>query len=392
MNHSREGKGLGAARQSARLDWLDALRGWAVLGVVLVHSAQLAPSEGPEAKIAAAGQYGVQLFFIVSALTISMTYESHIARYGTNFRSQVAWFTKRFFRIAPLYYLAAVLYPIEQYAIYEFSRHRYGGLVHVPDVIANMLFLHTWIPSANNSVVPGGWSIGVEMFFYTLVPFCWMVVPIRRRVRVLCLSAIGFLIVTEFVSKVLTGSFFIGDNTYLYYWFPAQAPVLTIGLVFYFLYKSQLRSPSGSTPTIIWLGGFLIFFLTGIYLGTWKDIAPVLTPTILAVAYICAILGLRDWLRYIVVSKLLTFLGRISYGVYIYHFVVLDLLRAAVRTFHFDRSGPFALPLFFVTAIVATSGIALISKWVIEDPGIAYGHRLSRSIASGASAARSSEG
>jgi len=50
-----------------RLDWLDALRGWAVLGVVMVHSGQAAHSTGITQQISAAGQYGVQLFFLISA-------------------------------------------------------------------------------------------------------------------------------------------------------------------------------------------------------------------------------------------------------------------------------------------------------------------------------------
>jgi len=48
-----------------RLDWLDALRGWAV-GVVMVHSGQAARSAGIAQQISAAGQYGVQLFFLLA--------------------------------------------------------------------------------------------------------------------------------------------------------------------------------------------------------------------------------------------------------------------------------------------------------------------------------------
>jgi len=78
-----------------RLDWLDALRGWAVLGVAAV-------------------QYAVQLFFFISALTISITYEAHIAKFGKTFRAQFSWFLKRFFRIDPLYYIAPCFYTFER--------------------------------------------------------------------------------------------------------------------------------------------------------------------------------------------------------------------------------------------------------------------------------------
>ena len=76
---------------SNRLDWLDAFRGWAVLGVIAVHSGGSAHVAGLTGEITATGQYGVQLFFLVSALTISLTYESHIRRFGQSARSQFAW-------------------------------------------------------------------------------------------------------------------------------------------------------------------------------------------------------------------------------------------------------------------------------------------------------------
>src|ERR1700761_1325099 len=77
--------------RSGRLDWLDALRGWAVFRVVFVHSGEVAKCGGLELKFTNSGQYGVQLFFVVSALTISMTYDSHLRQFGRSMRSQVAW-------------------------------------------------------------------------------------------------------------------------------------------------------------------------------------------------------------------------------------------------------------------------------------------------------------
>lgn len=177
-----------------RLDWLDALRGWAVLGVLMVHSGQAAhlTSKGVTQQFSAAGQYGVQLFFLISSITISITYKSHIDKFGKSFRAQVSWLLKRFFRIAPLYYFAAIFYASEQWSIYFLSHHKYGAVPSVLNIVANILFIHTWVPSANNSVVPGGWSIGVEMCFYVLVPLIWLINPIKRRITWLVVSAIAF--------------------------------------------------------------------------------------------------------------------------------------------------------------------------------------------------------
>ncbi len=367
--------------ESTRLDWLDALRGWAVLGVVIVHSGEAAHSSGYVGKIASSGQYGVQLFFLVSALTISLTYESHIRQFGRSVRSQFAWLIKRFFRIAPLYYFAAIFYPIEQYAIHVASHHRYGSTVAIPAILANLLFLHTWIPSANNCVVPGGWSIGVEMFFYTLVPFVWMIVPVRRRVVFLGLSAVAFLAVTTLVSKLSTGSFYVVNNSYLYFWFPAQAPVIILGLIFYFLHGPKLYAPRTYGAAAISLGGFLLCLPVALYFGTADEAAPILAPTILAFAFILLILGMHGWVKGVIVNRYAILLGKISFSVYIFHFVVLDFIRAIFQIAHFDRFGPLTLLPVLATVLVLTSIIALVSKRVVEDPSIAYGHNLSRSVA-----------
>lgn len=378
-----ESSSLSPPRASRRLDWLDALRGWAVFGVVLVHSGHLAKSFGFAGQVSAAGQYGVQLFFLISALTISMTYESHIGQYGTTPRSQFAWFIKRFFRIAPLYYLAALFYPVENYAKYIATRHHLGLQISVPNILANLTFLHTWIPSANNTVVPGGWSIGVEMFFYGLVPFIWLILPIRRRIAVLLFSIAGLLTITLLVSKAFTQTYYVEDNSYLYYWFPAEAPTIIFGLIFFFLYGKKLGNPISRSATALSQIGFVFLLAAGLYVGTVKEVAPVLAPTILGAAFVLMIFGLQGWMKHIAVHPLSIFLGRISFSVYILHFVVLDAMAFVLQKLHINRSSELAIIPIAAATLIITSGLALLSKRIVEDPAIKYGHQLSRQFVLG---------
>lgn len=370
------------AQRPNRLDWLDALRGWAVFGVILVHAGQVAHCTGITQKLAATGQYGVQLFFIVSALTISLTYESHIRQFGRGIRSQLAWLIKRFFRIAPLYYLAAFFYALEQYAIFEVSHHHYGSIVRITDLLANIVFIHTWVPTANNSVVPGGWSIGVEMFFYVLVPFIWALHPVRFRIACLGISAIALLALTLVVSKLTTGSVVVPDDSYLYYWFPTQAPVLIIGLIFYLSYASKLHKFRSAKAVGLTLSGFLLCAAAGVYLGTGDEVAPVIAPTVIAMSFVLLILSLHGWSKRVIVNNYAKFLGQISFSIYIFHFAVIDFIKSLLQIFHEDRGStpPGLLPILAVI-IILSSGIALISKRFIEDPPIAFAHDLSRRVA-----------
>jgi peptidoglycan/LPS O-acetylase OafA/YrhL len=370
-------------QSTRRVDWLDALRGWAVLAVVCVHSGPVAHSKGLTAQVTSAGQYGVQLFFVVSALTISLTYESHIARYGRTVQSQFAWLIKRFFRIAPLYYLAAIFYPVEQYAIYLASHHRYGGTTSLLNILANFLFLQTWVPSANNSVVPGGWSIGVEMFFYLLVPLIWLIAPIRKRIVVLCAGGLAGLLLTVLVNRLVTGSFYVVNDSYLYFWFPAQASVIIVGLILYFACGPGLWLSARRSNGPVYFVCSLMFFALALALGTVGEIAPVFAPVVFAMSFVLLVLALQGWLGQLIVNRFAIALGKISYSVYIFHFFVLDCLRAVFQSTHLERIGPFTLPVVLLLAVIVTSGIASLSKRFIEDPSVDLGHRLGASIMSG---------
>ena len=152
--------------------YLDGLRGVAILAVLLIHSEQLIHGlSQPARDLAFYGVRGVQLFFIVSGLTLTMNYVGrpfHLVNFAA----------RRFFRIAPMFYAGILLYLLLNW------------LTEMPlptdsatplDVAATILFLHGWLPSAINTVVPGGWSIAAEAMFYVAFPALLWAARTRRR-------------------------------------------------------------------------------------------------------------------------------------------------------------------------------------------------------------------
>jgi peptidoglycan/LPS O-acetylase OafA/YrhL len=92
------------SRDVQKHGYIDALRGIAILGVMLVHSSEyVTPSSQALRAFAAFGAKGVQLFFIASAITLGMSWRSRSVVELTPVRN---FLLRRFFRIAPMFYIA----------------------------------------------------------------------------------------------------------------------------------------------------------------------------------------------------------------------------------------------------------------------------------------------
>src|SRR5579872_2080742 len=144
-----------------RYAYIDALRGYAILLVITVHSSQYI-SDLPSAirTLADQGARGVQLFFVASAMTLCMSWQERND-------GSVPFFIRRFFRIAPMYYLAIPLF---------LWVRGFGPSIYAPDGIGfrhiamAVTFTHGFMPDTLTSVVPGSWSIADEMMFYVMFP------------------------------------------------------------------------------------------------------------------------------------------------------------------------------------------------------------------------------
>ncbi len=96
----------------AHYDYIDLLRGVAICGVLSVHStfgmnaAGLTQLPMHAESLLFAGKFGVSLFFVLSAYTLMLSLSGRI---GTSQSMFLPYFIRRFFRIAPAYYLILFL-------------------------------------------------------------------------------------------------------------------------------------------------------------------------------------------------------------------------------------------------------------------------------------------
>ena len=180
---------------TTRLGWLDGLRGYAALVVVLFH---LSPSViGPDAHMAVfrvldLGKYGVLLFFLVSGYVIPMSLDRH--------GSLRRFWTGRLFRIYPAYLVAIVLVVVTTASVPAVLRTE-----TVSSVLAHASMLSD--PLGLRGAVRPFWTLSYEMVFYLVVAglFAW------RLHRHSAFWAAGLALVAVLAGPALPDGLLSGD-------------------------------------------------------------------------------------------------------------------------------------------------------------------------------------
>jgi peptidoglycan/LPS O-acetylase OafA/YrhL len=343
------------------LPWIDALRGLAILMVLANHVALVVPGlSAPVEMLARFGQTGVQLFFVASAYTLCLSWQQ---RRADEAQPALRFLLRRLFRIAPLYGFGIVLF-----ATLHLLQH--GGTVADPynagNVLANVFFVHGFVPAAQNSIVPGGWSIGVEMAFYAAFPLC-MALLSRRPGAAAPLAA---AVVAQALALAWQhGS--VANNSFAYFHPLNHLPVFLIGIA---LFQWHHRPPqAGRWPgvAVALLGATALLATAALWRSGWPA-AFAVVPTTAGLAFAALAHGASRLRRPPVA---LCEIGRRSFAIYVVHVLFAwHALRLLGATFELRGDAAFALALLAVTELsFVTAG--LLTRWV-EGPGIALGRRL----------------
>lgn len=353
-----------------KLTWIDALRAIAIIMVVAVHARQHSMGLGTwEATLLNEGQMGVQLFFIVSAITLCMSASAR----REEPHPVANFYSRRFFRIAPAYWMGILFY-----YLWSIGRSYYetGIAVAAPqytflNVLSNIFFVHGFYPPANNNIVPGGWSIGTEMAFYAIFPLLWRWqdrLPLRRLWVFAAGTMLAGFAVLGFAHWVLGEVVLV--NNFWYFNITSQLGVFVIGMCAYRWMDHVGRRFA--------LGLFLVFFAIGSAIwvlnvkGTFYVVSLVFGLAFAGAALYFAHLPEKRFM------KLLAPVGKVSFSMYLFHFAVLDALGIIFHKFSLaGRMGDNAYAvLLWIAAIAVTFVIARLSYRFVEKPGIAFGKKL----------------
>jgi peptidoglycan/LPS O-acetylase OafA/YrhL len=365
-----------------RFTYIDALRGLAILGAIAIHASQHSPPFTNYVNtLVQQGKYGVQLFYIISAFTLFLSLSR---RRSTELNPVRNFSIRRLFRIAPLFWCAICFYLLRD----GFGPRYWLGddrLVTPFNLIATATFTNGWHPFWINSIVPGGWSVAIEMSFYLLIPYLY------RRIKSLetaCLFTSIAIISSTIVLKLGQGITICTDKTvwenFLYFWLPNQLPIFGLGLVLFFasdrlkakllyLKNRQLLARSIWIFCTLSIGGLSL--IPANYLGGLLPIHFLYGLVFLGLA-----IGLQIYPDRLLVNRFTIYLGKISYSAYLTHFAVLPLVQKAIDRL-IDRlnwSLPATIQYLMTLAMVICGTIILasITYRLIELPGQNLGRQL----------------
>ncbi|HEX2853360.1 MAG TPA: acyltransferase [Opitutaceae bacterium] len=361
------------ADQPDRLESIDALRGMAFLGVLLVHAGQGTP-EFAWRDLTATGAFGVSLFFIASAFTLLT---SHHRRRSGETLPTLAFFIRRVFRIVPLFWAGIVFY----YLIHgTWNRGWAEGPLGWLHFGSTALLLHGWHPDTVNSVVPGGWSIAAEFGFYALAPVLFVALGNGRRALIAYLAAVvlaaasnALLIDSTLIARLFPSVPDWRRDSFLFLWLPFHLPTFLLGFLAYYFLPHYRRL--GSRTKRICLATVCVA-VAGCAAGLPLRVNDFLLPVLLA-AFVVAVIAEPAAL---LVNRWTCTLGAMSFSAYITHFAALKIIQKFLGG-QLPAISPglsFGL-LFFATLALTALSSAVTYRW-IEQPGIALGRKLLQEI------------
>lgn len=323
---------------------LQYLRALAALWVLLTHVLQelgIRPN-----GVFFAGQWGVDIFFLLSGFIIYLTTRDH--------SSWKAFAIKRVFRIYPAYWLCLIIY-ISYSAIY--NRGGYNCL----NIIQNVLMIPFSEPIGYSSLIVGqAWSTCYEMYFYFLLAILlvfrfskkWLL-PLILILFFLGYALSRFLPMDGFVGYIYS---LIGKHHVLFFCEGIVIAYFHERIQEFKLKKSYLVVISVlSLLTYCYVlchqYGFVISFLA--------------SPLFFIIVYKAnEILPEKG-----MVNKVMVTLGDISFSIYLIHLVVIRFL--------LNQFGIDGFVLLLCTSLILTLAFSLLSYYMIEKKFIDLGKQLS---------------
>lgn len=303
---------------------LDILRFFAFLLVFINHAFPIAPQFYKRfhfppavaswwATFAASGGLGVDLFFALSAYLITELLIREHERFGKiGLRD---FYIRRGLRIYPLYYgfLAVIIFLHRIYGLAGYLSPRYKLLFLLP--LGNWACAMWGFPPTVSAHL---WSVSIEEQFYFAYPLLLRFFGIKRIVHI----AIGMLVIANLTRLILlmagAGQAAVWCNTF------ARLDPIALGALMAVFLKGRTIRLGRVARILIGAGGLFALVAAARFTRGSGIPSLVFYPLVASGAAMLLFAFLRIEIGKSYLTRTLIYLGRISYGLYVWHVFALN--------------------------------------------------------------------
>lgn len=353
---------------------LDVVRLFAFLFVFFVHRLDLAPIDPSQYywayHISLVGNYGVPLFFFLSAFLITELLNREQQKFNTiNIKS---FYIRRILRIWPLYFI--FFFGI---VLLTSTTTIFGKTIPINAQLAFSLFSGNWYITFNkwqSYCINPLWSVSVEEQLYILLPLVIFFTGRKGLIRFSFISFIVAYIAIIYYAQRPTESF-SGQWTNSF----VQFQFFSAGILFSVYSKGWQPKWNFLTRIAIFIAGYICWLAASIVCEINADAPHLSTVTqsicgwfLILAGVICFFISLYGApAKYM--PKVLVYLGRISYGMYVCHITIYWII---FRIFNEELSAfsnkiglyEWKNEVGFVIAFIGTVAFAVLSYNFLEKP------------------------
>ncbi|CUI16111.1 Uncharacterized 39.9 kDa protein in amylase 3'region [Candidatus Protochlamydia naegleriophila] len=364
---------MAPANPQERFHFLDALRGIAALAIVILHNYQMLNAKTgftyPDwlHKLIFSGHSGVTIFFIISGFVIAYS----VRKSFISFHYCKLFFIKRSIRLDPPYWITLFVMISSSLLFAKLVAKQDESVFQNAEIISNIFYLQGFFD--HSSINPVSWTLCMELQLYLF--FVLMLATIFRISLIASYQQQIQLIASRAFPLFFAFLLFLSLEQNLNLIFPYSAiyPYNPFALHYWYLFFLGVATCWEKIGWIqrTWLYSYYAIVFVYILASLQKEMAAGLS-----IAAMIHLLGRHDYLTTWRGHPVFQYLGKISYSLYLIHW----LASSNFINFVSKRAGdiyPAKATLILAGGILVAIGAAHVFYEWIEHPCLKWSQRLS---------------
>ena len=339
--------------EKLRIKNLDTFRAIAAIVVMIGHIELFRQNNWGNSlsEVVPSGHTAVMMFFVISGFLITFLLTKEKEKYGTI--SLKDFYLRRVLRILPLYYLILL-----GSSLFFVATPKFSTIAYAITILPNI----SHASGCGWSVSPQIWAIGVENLFYIFFPLVMLLVSNKRMLMLLLITTVSLAILPhaiDFVNvRTIQNSSLAHFNQKFFYCNKFDSLLIGCMAGFAFAKNHKLLKIIYNE----WM--FFVCVIAAIVMWGGNIETKHFNDELMSVLFAVVILNMctNTQLNITFENRVTKFLGRISYGIYMYHWIILLL---AFKFLPIDGTAISAVVLYAVV-ITATIIVAWLSYETYE--------------------------